>query len=132
LISWDARFEQLPLDKTKADTVDCVPGDFAMDGIEIRARAVDYQNHVELVIVHHSEHVTSVAEPLIFKEVQPATAWSPTTAISMTAAQTLMDDLWHSGLRPTEGSGSAGSLAATERHLADMQLIVYNKLNIKK
>ena len=29
-------------------------------------------------------------------------------------AQTLMDDLWNCGLRPTEGTGSAGSLMAKE------------------
>jgi hypothetical protein len=46
-------------------------------------------------------------------------------------AQTLMDDLWQAGLRPSEGSGSAGSLAATERHLADMQKIAFKFLEGK-
>lgn len=41
------------------------------------------------------------------------------------AAQELMDQLWSAGLRPTEGKGSAGSLAATERHLADMRALVF-------
>jgi hypothetical protein len=40
-------------------------------------------------------------------------------------AQQLMDELWRAGLRPSEGSGSAGSLAATERHLADMRALVF-------
>lgn len=44
------------------------------------------------------------------------------------AAQDLMDRLWKAGLRPTEGSGSAGSLAATERHLKDMQRLVFDRL----
>jgi hypothetical protein len=39
-----------------------------------------------------------------------------------------MDELWRVGLRPTEGSGSAGSLAATERHLSDMQRIAFKLL----
>jgi hypothetical protein len=38
-------------------------------------------------------------------------------------AQELMDDLWRCGLRPTEGRGSAGALAATQNHLADMRAI---------
>lgn len=38
----------------------------------------------------------------------------------------LMDDLWVCGLRPSEGSGSAGALAATERHLGDMRRIVFD------
>ena len=40
-------------------------------------------------------------------------------------AQELMDALWDAGLRPTEGSGSAGALAATQAHLKDMQRIVF-------
>ena len=40
----------------------------------------------------------------------------------------LMDELWQCGFRPSEGSGSAGSLAATERHLRDMQAIAMGLL----
>src|SRR5690348_326834 len=46
-------------------------------------------------------------------------------------AQALMDELWACGLRPTEGSGSAGSLAAIERHLKDMQKLVFEHLIMK-
>jgi hypothetical protein len=35
------------------------------------------------------------------------------------------------GIRTSEGSGSAGSLAATERHLADMRAIVANSLGVE-
>jgi hypothetical protein len=42
------------------------------------------------------------------------------------AAQLLMDRLWECGLRPTEGSGSAGSLSATQKHLEDMRTLVFN------
>jgi len=35
-----------------------------------------------------------------------------------TEAQHLMDELWNLGIRPTEGHGSTGQLAATEKHLA--------------
>jgi hypothetical protein len=42
-----------------------------------------------------------------------------------------MDELWRVGLRPTEGTGSAGSLAATERHLKDMQRIALGLLKSK-
>jgi hypothetical protein len=42
-------------------------------------------------------------------------------------AQALMDRLWKAGLRPTEGSGSAGALRATEHHLKDMQRLVFDK-----
>lgn len=47
----------------------------------------------------------------------------PALSITNDEAQQLMDSLWSCGLRPTQGSGSAGSLAATERHLSDMRNI---------
>lgn len=40
-------------------------------------------------------------------------------------AQALMDQLWYCGLRPTEGIGSAGALAATQAHLKDLQHLVF-------
>lgn len=46
-------------------------------------------------------------------------------------AQQLIDELWRCGLRPTEGTGSAGSLKATENHLADMREIAFKTLKIK-
>jgi hypothetical protein len=45
-------------------------------------------------------------------------------------AQVLIDDLWRAGLRPTEGSGSAGSLAATERHLKEISGLLHQVLPI--
>lgn len=50
--------------------------------------------------------------------------------LSLDNAQLLMDNLWEVGIRPSEGSGSAGSLAATQKHLNDMRTIAFNKLNI--
>jgi len=55
----------------------------------------------------------------------------PTLRIEDSEAQELIDGLWAAGLRPSEGSGSAGSLKATENHLADMRLIAMNRLKIE-
>lgn len=49
--------------------------------------------------------------------------YQPALRLSPHDAQQLMDELWHCGLRPTEGVGSAGSLAATQAHMADMRTI---------
>lgn len=54
----------------------------------------------------------------------------PFLSLAPEDAQSLMDELWSAGLRPSEGSGSAGSLAATERHLEDMRALVFRK-NVK-
>lgn len=55
------------------------------------------------------------------KEIQPSFSLDPTDA------QALMDDLWNCGLRPSEGTGSAGALAATQKHLEDMRTLVFKK-----
>lgn len=55
----------------------------------------------------------------------------PTLTLTKDGGQKLMDELWNVGIRPTEGTGSAGSLAATERHLADMRALAANALKTK-
>ena len=45
----------------------------------------------------------------------------PTMRLTQKQAQKLMDSMWQSGLRPSDGTGSAGQLAATEKHLDDMR-----------
>ena len=68
-----------------------------------------------------------VAQRLEFKlrtEEEEGTMMAPAFETSLEDAQRFMDELWRAGLRPTEGTGSAGSLAATEHHLADMRALV--------
>lgn len=76
-----------------------------------------------------------VPEPIVFKKHKPdlvmTTAYQADMAMTPTSAQQLMDELWHVGLRPTEGTGSAGSLAATQRHLSDMRAIVGKQLKVE-
>jgi hypothetical protein len=52
----------------------------------------------------------------------------PWVTLDRDSAQRLMDELWSVGLRPSEGTGSAGALAATERHLQDMRTIALQTL----
>lgn len=59
----------------------------------------------------------------IVMTTQEVTAVEPSDVLTVPreTAQELMDSLWQCGLRPSEGSGSAGSLKATQDHLKDMQ-----------
>ena len=73
-----------------------------------------------------------MAKPLEFEEHEVfATDGTPTFSMDQNAAQKFMDELWTCGLRPSEGSGSAGAMTAVEKHLADMQKIVFNRLKIQ-
>ncbi len=64
-------------------------------------------------------------------DVEEGAYAGPTFQMKAGEAQVLMDDLWNCGIRPSEGAGSAGSLAATERHLKDMQSIAKGLLKAK-
>ena len=70
------------------------------------------------------------SEPLEMKTAEPYMSIEPFCTVEREQAQTLMDDLWLAGLRPSEGSGSAGSLKATQNHLADLKAILWHKLGI--
>lgn len=73
-----------------------------------------------------------IARPVVMERINPNEGRMrvPLVNLSMGAAQQLMDELWTCGLRPTEGTGSAGSLAATQAHLADMRRITGEVLGI--
>ena len=47
-------------------------------------------------------------------------------SINLNNAQKLMDELWNVGLRPSEGTGSAGAMTAINRHLEDMRNLVFH------
>jgi hypothetical protein len=88
-----------------------------------------FGDDISVFLWRRSDHTTAVAQPVVFRALTPEEMGTiqqePALRIDRDAAQQLMDELWHVGLRPTEGSGSAGSLAATERHLADMRHLVF-------
>ena len=88
---------------------------------EIRANNAPWMRAIQLLIMDGD----ATAEPIVMKKREPGIMLEPSISISRETAQTLMDDLWNCGLRPTEGTGSAGALAATQNHLKDMQRLVF-------
>lgn len=94
------------------------------------AQRAFYGDRIEISFTNSSGQF-AIAQPLLFKESNEGDRHDPTISMRPSEAQSLMDALWFAGLRPTEGTGSAGSLAATERHLADMRAITMNFLDIK-
>lgn len=78
------------------------------------------------------DNILTVKESLNFVKREEYESTDPICKLSKTAAQQLMDDLWACGLRPSEGQGSAGQLAAVQDHLRDMRIIVGSKLHIQE
>ena len=82
--------------------------------------------------VRDGRRTLSLAQPIILRELteQEACFEQPDTfRLHPDEAQQFMDELWRVGIRPTEGAGSVGQLAATERHLEDMRTLVF-KVNV--
>ena len=98
--------------------------------MEIRVQNAPWYDGIEILITETTNGRRSVAKTVTLEEMKPGEYCEPTMSIKHKEAQQLIDELWQAGLRPTEGTGSAGSLKATERHLEDMRKIAFNKLKI--
>ncbi len=96
--------------------------------IRILAHKGIWSNNVNLLVCSDATHV---AQKIVFEEVKLGEEVPPTLTLNPTAAQELMDGLWRCGFRPSEGTGSAGALAATERHLQDMRELVFRNKEVK-
>lgn len=74
--------------------------------------------------------VTGVVTDFVVTTYEQGFEARPTATINIQEAQILMDSLWESGVRPAEGTGSAGSMLATQKHLNDMRAIVQKTLDV--
>jgi len=73
-----------------------------------------------------------IADNLTLLEAQEGDWSEPFLRMNQEQAQQLLDELWTCGLRPRD-IGTAGHLAATNKHLEDMRTLVFDKwMEIKK
>ena len=97
----------------------------------VRAMLQGFPNGlVNISVFQRTSEGMMCAESANFKEQLRFETPMIFTCLEPEQAQTLMDDLWTCGIRPTEGKGSAGAMIATEKHLKDMRAIVSNKLKV--
>lgn len=103
-----------------------------MKRFEIHAERRNYGRSVAIDFLAASrvgDEPTHIAAPLTFVDlVEGAMIVEPTVHMIQDDAQQLMDALWVCGIRPTEGAGSAGAMAAAQAHLADMRTIALGAL----
>lgn len=96
-----------------------------MKQLQIYAQPVMASRLIDLYFVAERGHERHIGQEMMFVPMQEGGRPEPSMSIDIQTAQQLIDQLWNCGLRPTEGAGSAGSLAATERHLEDMRKLVF-------
>jgi hypothetical protein len=102
---------------------------------KIRARRGDIcfgPDKIRLYAFQFDDKTHYCAEPLKFQATERYVATGPFIDIDSTEAQQLIDDLWDCGVRPSEGSGSAGALKAVQNHLADLKKVLFHTLKIKE
>ena len=85
---------------------------------------------VELYIQREDARGFFQVKELVFTAVAEDEYTPATAALKPQEAQELIDALWDAGLRPSEGSGSAGAMLATQHHLADMRKLVAKQLDV--
>jgi len=101
-----------------------------MERLKISAERQIWSNDIALRFGIPNGETISVAKPIVFEEQDAGSLIFPALVLSHQEAQSLIDELWSAGLRPSEGSGSAGQLASVQNHLSDMRKIAFTSLNI--
>lgn len=101
--------------------------EFNQWNLEVRAHSSPSWSRMVELLIRCGQYT---AEPILMQKRPFGMPVKSSLEIEPEVAQVLMDDLWRCGLRPTEGSGSAGALAATERHLEDMRTLVFEKRDL--
>jgi hypothetical protein len=92
--------------------------------VVIRAQSAPWNRAVYLHI--GSADGRSQIKEIVLERTDEQIESPPSFTLTIMQAQQLMDDLWHCGLRPVEGAGSAGAMRAVERHLEDMRTLVFH------
>src|SRR3990167_6817446 len=88
---------------------------------KVRAISAPWHGAVQFLISGISSFATpdegiGYVTQMIFEKKTPGEIVESSMTLTLEDAQVLMDDLWNCGLRPTEGTGSAGALAGVTKH----------------
>jgi hypothetical protein len=95
---------------------------YAQDGAAVILRAKTHEGKCYIASLSWQE----------LKEDDFAFEPQPLFVLQRQQAQVLMDDLWASGVRPTEGAGSAGAMREAQEHIATLRKVAYKVLEIDK
>ena len=102
-----------------------------LDRLQFRFERRFMADNFDVYIYEKDKHGISVALPIPMQRIEEKDAVlqpQPCLVLMSEECQGLMDELWNTGFRPTEGTGSAGALAATQKHLEDMRKIAFDLL----
>ena len=96
--------------------------------VERRNFGRQFDIHMATGVINGKRGIAKPLEFVLGSEDEIHSLAEPAACLSPEAAQALMDGLWQCGIRPTEGAGTAGSMAAVQEHLKDMRTIAMGAL----
>ncbi len=93
----------------------------------IRANAAPWFAGVELLILNDNHHpcIEMVYDP----QHTSGKIIKPSITLPIEHAQTLMDDLYASGIRPSEDRTTNNTLEAVQYHLEDMRMLLLAQMS---
>ena len=82
----------------------------------------------------HPGNTRSLGASIVFEPYEENSFREPIPLFELghDRAQSLIDQLWECGLRPTMGKQSEGVTAAQAGHLEDMRALAFTTLNVKR
>ena len=94
----------------------------------VRAMNRDYNMTIDVAVLNIVGQQEYIGKPIEMVELpEMSVITEPTFTMTPEAAQTLMDDLWRCGIRPSRDRDEN----ATKEHLQDMRKIVAAKLGVQ-
>jgi hypothetical protein len=97
------------------------------DDIMLRCQGVDYLQTFDFALL--TRDYSQVAADVKMVKQEEHIRIEPTFSLNRTAAQLLLDDLWQTGIRPSEWKRV--NTTDIDLHLADMRKIVSKNLKVK-
>jgi hypothetical protein len=97
----------------------------------VRANSSSWSNSVEIAVFGRLNNGDTKVAAVQWETIAESCELKPLLVIRKDHAQVLMDDLWNAGIRPTEGSGSAGAMRMAERHIQDLRAVAFKLLGIE-
>jgi len=103
-------------------------------GFRFFAERVNFGRFISLHMVGEFQSLGKrcVAQPVVMQDVKDDEMTPPMLQLHYESAQSLMDELWNVGFRPTQGKQSEGQVDAIGSHLKDMRAIAFAQLRIEK
>ncbi len=99
-----------------------------MGNIQILVQNQPFDRSIALLIFEVDDFGKrrTIGTKVMMKQCKPpcGIAIAPTLKIGEEAGQLLMDGLWDCGIRPSEGTGSAGAMAAAQANLTDLRYVM--------